>query len=63
MRRPGVVVSRNAIVEAVWGFDDEVNDNTVDAFIRLVRRKVDDPFQDKLIRTNRGVGYSLRAGA
>src|ERR1700719_2677210 len=52
MRRPGVVVSRNAIVEAVWGFDDEVNDNTVDAFIRLVRRKVDDPFQDKLIRTN-----------
>jgi DNA-binding response OmpR family regulator len=62
MRRPGVVVSRNAIVEAVWGFDDEVNDNTVDAFIRLVRRKVDDPFEDKLIRTVRGVGYSLRAG-
>jgi DNA-binding response OmpR family regulator len=63
MRRPGVVVSRNAIVEAVWGFDDEVNDNTVDAFIRLVRRKVDDPFEDKLIRTVRGVGYSLKAGA
>ena len=63
MRRPGVVVSRNAIVEAVWGFDDEVNDNTVDAFIRLVRRKVDDPFEDKLIRTVRGVGYSLRARA
>jgi DNA-binding response OmpR family regulator len=57
------VVSRNAIVEAVWGFDDEVNDNTVDAFIRLVRRKVDDPFEDKLIRTVRGVGYSLKAGA
>jgi DNA-binding response OmpR family regulator len=57
-----VVVSRNAIVEAVWGFDDEVNDNTVDAFIRLVRRKVDDPFEDKLIRTVRGVGYSLKAG-
>jgi len=63
MRRPGVVVSRDAIVEAVWGFDDEVNDNTVDVFIRLVRRKVDDPFEDKLIRTVRGVGYSLGAGA
>jgi DNA-binding response OmpR family regulator len=63
MRRPGVVVSRNAIVEAVWGFDDEVNDNTVDAFIRLVRRKVDDPHDEKLIRTVRGVGYSLRASA
>jgi DNA-binding response OmpR family regulator len=57
------VVSRNAIVEAVWGFDDEVNDNTVDAFIRLVRRKIDEPFEDKLIRTVRGVGYALRASA
>ena len=61
MRRPGVVVSRNAIVEAVWGFDQEVNDNTVDAFIRLVRRKVDDPHDEKLIRTVRGVGYAMRA--
>jgi DNA-binding response OmpR family regulator len=63
MRRPGVVVSRNTIVDAVWGFDDEVNDNTVDAFIRLLRRKVDDPYEMKLIKTVRGVGYSLRAGS
>jgi DNA-binding response OmpR family regulator len=62
MRRPGVVVSRNAIVDAVWGFEDEVNENTVDAFIRLVRRKVDDPHAEKLIKTVRGVGYTLRAG-
>jgi len=61
MRRPGVVVSRNAILEAVWGFDDEVNDNTVDAFIRLLRRKVDDLHEEKLIKTVRGVGYALRA--
>jgi DNA-binding response OmpR family regulator len=63
MRRPGTVVSRNAIVEAVWGFDDEVNDNTVDVFIRLLRRKIDDVHEEKLIRTVRGVGYSLRAHA
>jgi DNA-binding response OmpR family regulator len=63
MRRPGVVVSRNTIVDAVWGFDDEVNDNTVDAFIRLLRRKVDDPYEQKLIKTVRGVGYSLRASS
>jgi DNA-binding response OmpR family regulator len=62
MRRPGVVVSRNAIVDAVWGFDDEVNDNIVDAFICLLRRKVDDPFEGKLIRTVRGVGYHLVKG-
>jgi DNA-binding response OmpR family regulator len=63
MRRPGVVVSRNTIVQAVWGFDQEVNDNTVDAFIRLVRRKIDEPHEEKLIRTVRGIGYSLRASA
>jgi DNA-binding response OmpR family regulator len=63
MRRPGTVISRNAIVEAVWGFDDEVNDNTVDAFIRLVRRKIDEPDDERLIRTVRGVGYSLKATA
>ncbi len=63
MRRPGIVVSRNAIVEAVWGFDQEVNDNTVDAFIRLVRRKIDEPDDEKLIRTVRGVGYALRGNS
>jgi DNA-binding response OmpR family regulator len=63
MRRPGLVVSRNAIVDAVWGFDDEVNDNTVDAFIRLLRRKIDDPYEEKLIKTVRGVGYSLRSSS
>ena len=63
MRRPGVVVSRNAIVEAVWGFNDEVNDNTVDAFIRLVRRKIDEPHEEKLIKTVRGAGYTLRGNS
>jgi DNA-binding response OmpR family regulator len=61
MRRPGVVVSRNAIIEAVWGFSDDVNENTVDAFIRLLRRKIDDAHEEKLIKTVRGVGYALRA--
>jgi DNA-binding response OmpR family regulator len=61
MRRPGVVVSRNAILEAVWGFNDEVNENTVDAFIRLLRRKIEDKHEEKLIRTVRGIGYALRA--
>jgi DNA-binding response OmpR family regulator len=63
MRRPGAIVSRNKIVEAVWGFDDEVNDNIVDAFIRLLRRKIEDPNEEKLIKTVRGVGYGLRANS
>jgi DNA-binding response OmpR family regulator len=60
MRRAGRVVSRNAIVEAVWGFDRDVEENTLDAFIRLLRTKVDRDSKQKLIHTIRGTGYSLR---
>ncbi len=62
MRRAGRVVSRNAIVESVWGFDGEVEENTLDAFIRLLRSKVDRDFNKKLIHTVRGVGYTLHEG-
>ncbi len=60
VRRAGRVVSRNTIVEAVWGFDQEVEENTLDAFVRLVRSKVDRDFKHKLIHTVRGVGYTIR---
>ncbi len=63
MRRAGRVVSRNAIVDAVWDFDHEVEENTLDAFVRLLRSKVDKDFREKLIHTVRGVGYCLRAGS
>ena len=60
IRRAGRVVSRSAIVEAVWGFDQEVEENTLDAFVRLLRSKVDLGFRQKLIHTVRGVGYTVR---
>jgi DNA-binding response OmpR family regulator len=60
MRRAGRVVSRNAIIQAVWDFDHEVEENTLDAFIRLVRSKVDRNHTPKLIHTVRGVGYTVR---
>jgi DNA-binding response OmpR family regulator len=60
MRRAGRVVSRNAIVQAVWDFDHEVEENTLDAFIRLLRSKVDRNHTHKLIQTVRGVGYTIR---
>ncbi|HUY13388.1 MAG TPA: winged helix-turn-helix domain-containing protein, partial [Terriglobia bacterium] len=60
MRRAGRVISRNAIIEAVWGFDHDVEDNTLDAFVRLLRSKVDRDFRQKLIHTVRGVGYTVR---
>jgi DNA-binding response OmpR family regulator len=60
MRRAGRVVARDSLIEAVWGFDSEVRNNTLDAFIRLLRDKVDTIGESKLIHTVRGVGYCLR---
>ena len=60
MRRAGRVVARDNLIESVWGFDSEVRNNTLDAFIRLLRDKVDAPGESKLIHTIRGVGYCLR---
>jgi DNA-binding response OmpR family regulator len=62
MRRAGRVVTRENLIEAVWGFDSEVRSNTLDAFIRLVRDKVDAAGEAKLIHTVRGVGYCVRGG-
>jgi DNA-binding response OmpR family regulator len=61
MRRAGRVVPRDSLIESVWGFDSEVRNNTLDAFIRLLRDKVDTAGKSKLIHTVRGVGYCLRA--
>ena len=63
MRRPGGVASRRAIVEAVWGLDAEVEENTLDAFVRLLRSKIDQGHKQKLIETMRGYGYSVREDA
>lgn len=63
MRRPGGVGSRRSIVEAVWGLDAEVEENTLDAFVRLLRTKIDQGHRQKLIHTVRGYGYTVREDA
>jgi DNA-binding response OmpR family regulator len=60
MRRSGRVASRRAIVEAVWGLEADVEENTLDAFVRLLRTKVDEGHKQKLIHTARGFGYCVR---
>jgi DNA-binding response OmpR family regulator len=60
LKRAGRVVPREHLIESVWGFDAEVRSNTLDAFIRLLRDKVDTVGEGKLIHTVRGVGYCLR---
>jgi len=60
MGRTGHAVSRSAIIEGVWGFEEEIEANTVDAFIRHLREKIDQGHKRKLIQTVRGYGYILR---
>jgi DNA-binding response OmpR family regulator len=60
MRNHSRVVSRETILESVWGYDCDVNENTLEAFVRLLRLKVD-TCEPKLIHTVRGVGYVVRA--
>ena len=59
VRHAGHVLTRARIAEELWDLAFESNSNLVDAAIRRVRRKVDDPFPDKLIHTRRSVGYLL----
>lgn len=62
MRRSGRMASRAAIIEGVWGLDREVEENNLDAFMRLLRKKVDRNHEERLIHTVRGVGYTVRVG-
>ncbi len=60
VRRRGEVLPRSLIAEQVWGMNFDSDTNVVDVAVRRLRRKVDDPFPDKLIHTERGLGYVLR---
>jgi DNA-binding response OmpR family regulator len=60
MRSAGRVVTRQRLIDSVWGADREVGNNNLDVFIRLLRVKIDGHRGTRLIHTLRGVGYSLR---
>lgn len=59
VRNKNIVVTREQIRANIWSIDDDINSNVVDVYIRYLRRKIDDPFEEKLIHTIRGVGYRL----
>jgi DNA-binding response OmpR family regulator len=56
----GIVLSREKILEHVWGYDFDGETNVIDVYIRYLRSKIDEPFHDNMIRTIRGVGYVIR---
>ncbi len=61
MRHAGEVLSREQLLEQVWGDDGDAQSNVVDVYIHYLRQKVDRPFGAESIETVRGGGYRLRA--
>jgi DNA-binding response OmpR family regulator len=55
-----IVLTRDSILEIVWGYDFVGDTNIVDVYIRYLRSKIDDKFNKKFIHTIRGVGYQLK---
>ena len=62
LRRAGEVVSKGEILDNVWDFAFEGDPNIVEVYVRHLRRKLDEPFEVKLLHTVRGVGFVMRHG-
>lgn len=57
---PEIILSREQILDNVWGISFDMNTNVVDVYINYLRNKIDKPFQNKLIYTIKGLGYILK---
>ncbi len=60
MRHPNHVMTREMAEQHIWSDEHLIASNVVDVYIRRLRRKVDDPFDEKLLETLRGAGYRIR---
>lgn len=63
MRNAGQCVPRQQLIESVWGSDHAVGPGALDVLVTLLRAKIDAPFPDRLIHTERGLGYAFRKDA
>ena len=62
MDNTGIVLSRETILSAVWGYEYMGETNVVDVYIRYLRTKIDEAHDVKTLHTVRGVGYVMKAG-
>ncbi len=60
LENQSIVLSRDMLLEKVWGYDNMGETNIVDVYVRYLRSKIDDRFNVKYIHTIRGVGYTLK---
>lgn len=63
MENRNVVMSRDSLLEKVWGYDYVGETNIVDVYVRYIRSKIDDVYGVKIIQTIRGVGYVIKVPA
>lgn len=59
LRHPKQVLTRDVLIDAVWGLSETVENNTLDSFMKLLRQKIDSGFERKLLQTVRGFGYKI----
>lgn len=60
IRNQNIVLTRDQIENNIWNMDYEGSSNIIDVYIRYLRKKVDDGYDEKLIHTIRGAGYMLK---
>lgn len=60
IRNKNIVLTRAQIESNIWDMDYNGESNVIDVYIRYLRRKIDDDFEEKLIHTVRGAGYMLK---
>lgn len=60
LENKNIVLTRDKILQAVWGYDYMGDTNVVDVYVRYIRGKIDDKYNKKIIYTVRGVGYLLK---
>jgi two-component system response regulator PrrA len=59
-RNAGLVLTRDQLLERVWGYDFDVRTDVVDTFVSYLRRKLEAGGRPRLVRTVRGVGFVLK---
>lgn len=60
MQQPGIVVTRDHIYEAIWGYDFETSSKSLDVYIGYLRRKTEEGGESRIVYTIRGVGYTVK---
>lgn len=60
LKNKNIVLNREQLIEQVWGFDYFGDTNVVDVYIRYLRQKVDNDFDEAYVQTVRGVGYTIK---